>query len=55
MHAMTEKIDHLSKVSEVSCSVDAGKCNHLSYANHSGIFLCKYVYSSNFKTARAPY
>ncbi|CAG8091839.1 unnamed protein product [Penicillium salamii] len=42
MDATTENIDHLSKVSETSCNVDAGNCHRLSYANLSGIFLCNY-------------
>ncbi|CAG8281668.1 unnamed protein product [Penicillium nalgiovense] len=42
MGATTENIDHLSKVSETSCNVDAGNCHRLSYANLSGIFLCNY-------------
>ncbi|CAG8906540.1 unnamed protein product [Penicillium nalgiovense] len=42
MDATTENIDHLSKVSETSCNVDAGNCHRLSYANISGIFLCNY-------------
>ncbi|CAP46853.1 Pc07g00060 [Penicillium rubens Wisconsin 54-1255] len=42
MDATTENIDHLSKVSETLCNVDAGNCHRLSYANLSGIFLCNY-------------
>ncbi|KZN87701.1 hypothetical protein EN45_062620 [Penicillium chrysogenum] len=42
MDATTENIDHLSKVSETSCNVDAGNCHRLSYVNLSGIFLCNY-------------
>ncbi|KAJ5848916.1 hypothetical protein N7534_003662 [Penicillium rubens] len=37
MDATTENIDHLSKVSETSCNVDAGNCHRLSYANLSGL------------------
>ncbi|CAP79386.1 Pc17g00990, partial [Penicillium rubens Wisconsin 54-1255] len=54
MDATTENIDHLSKVSETSCNVDAGNCHRLSYANLSGIFLCNYVSTPNFKPNRAP-
>ncbi|KAJ6118311.1 hypothetical protein N7471_013827 [Penicillium samsonianum] len=42
MDATTENIDHLSKVSEISCDVDAGNCHRLSHTNLSGIFLCNY-------------
>ncbi|CAG8271860.1 unnamed protein product [Penicillium salamii] len=47
MDATTENIDHLSKVSETSCNVDAGNCHRLSYANLSGILLCNYRISTN--------
>lgn len=55
MDATTENIDHLSKVSEISCDVDAGNCHRLSHTNLSGIFLCNYVSAPNFKACRAPY
>ena len=54
MDATTENIDHLSKVSEISCDVEAENCHRLSYANLSGIFLCNYVSHPNSMGARGP-
>ena len=52
MDATTKKIDHLNKANEISCNVDAGNCNRLSYANICGIFLYIYVWTPNFKAIR---